>query len=553
MSKRHVDTLQPDDEVYEYVIEEHEAAFRFDREMQARRFVTRRRPAELGGDDDPSAFLDATRPSPQYLKRLQKRPIFSEQIDYAIEEENAASIIEQPIEVALQMGRDFRNPDFIKAVKKPPIRRAGVVEFRGDDAAAVASTTVSSEEDEEEANVRRQQNDFVSSLPNYDGLNVELTDRRVREAFQGLALDDDDALVFDDNYDKAFTAAVAENETDETLNAEEVSLPELSAAQCAILLESNPFGSFGRKRAASIMQLSPVRTAYAALASIMLRDRAHWQHYNVVELIREMSLCGVKYDGCALARAPTKEFEKTRHCESGRTQKLCILKFFLVQANGDNAAIVGRRIEKKKADDGEDALDDGTKFNLAGFYDIEPGNASETQDSEADHQSVKYGTMHDIVRLGKVFMLCLRIVCVVTSSIAAPEPFVDTAPLPLGQQLPPEYERTEEDSESELFTESLVGDSFADSTCVFPARVRRQEVLLDDVRPTHRFDSVAPIVERERHTMPSADMVYTSLECEQIVGKPRAETFEKHVLRKHFGTLCVRSFSFYEPPRADEK
>lgn len=516
------------------------------------------------------------RPTEAYLQRVRERNYLEEiDEDEEIEAERAAALAAATKPLAATPALRSLHEAFVERHKNqlPPAHNS---EASGEQPRVLFGVTGNP--------------DFFTELGRYDGgAAPDALHEFPRVPMQAEGHDEPgegDDVLYDDS------AAPASKATEEAVPVEvddnRIKFDELTVLQARGLLNVNPLAILRVTNRASLLQLPDVRSVYQLLNPIVMQHEQHRRHFNLVELVREMNLCGCKYDGCeqavvqeplgklvdgAFYRSFLDENERLRggheHYDYGNTQ-LCILKFFLVHRNAANCQVLqivdenGRRVQRNAP--GEDSM----RLNRMGLYDIDP-DAGDRDLYEND----AYSSMHNIKHLYAEFMLCLRVVCVEVRPPPAraqeqeDDDVSDTescvSVLDDDFVVPPDFSggAPSRGTDDEASTASWTIQGGAESVSVGPlAQALAAARITTAVQPRQPMPAPAPqivVVDGARdeddsetklaleagHAVPDERVVLTLEQATRLVGAHKANKFLQRVNSNSVGLLCLRAFMFY--------
>lgn len=555
-----------------------EAVFKYDDFLSTRAMPRR----NIHGRSEDQFDPELLRPTPAQLSKIQRHNFLEDvEEDPRLEEERGAAYVEQPPEVLAQLRADFKNPKFL-AVLRRRVTRAQVTEVdtgAADKSAATASAshkvrlraTAAAHDTADTSNP-----DFFTAAGQYDGFNAQREERRRQEAadetlrrifendVEGVAILAPEAHEARPPRPDVPTPAPGEGES--TL---------LTKAQASKLLDVNPLRMLRLSARSDLMQLTDVSAVYRLLNSIMLQHEEHRQHFNIVELVREMNVRGAKYDGCVqmhtqnpLGALVDRQFYQSffdasgerlvgghEHTDASGFTRLCVFKFYLVQRTAANAELLqvvderGRALQPLEREVTAD--DDEMRLNRAGIYDID------LEDADADANATDtYGSMHDIRFLQKEFMLSLRLVCVECDGREEPDEEMDDDA---------ELDEEEDDGGAgSLASETLeagsqtldLGADDDDTDGFLRSLERRAAEQRRTSAPARRIDeSLEPetrIATEGGQGLPDERLAITLEQAGRLVGKLRAPLFQQRVNSHTIRLLCPRAFMFYAVGAAGE-
>jgi len=460
--------LQPEDFVSEHRHDGRLLEFKYDDFLTTRRVARRNVHGDIETRFDPETLV----PSAGYLRKIAEQNVLEQvDVDEAVEREMLAGVVEQPQEIQEQLRRDLQNPKFLDAITKT------VVRSKKASAAAAANGDASSERIEpvrwEAASDAANNPDFfthVETFDGYDTLRAHMRKRRRERRFEQLAAE----AAKDSDADADDREVESKSGEDDAEASEELDVGQfgtiLSDAQARDLVQINPFASLRMAARCDLMRVVDVASIYRLLYPLVMRHERHRTHFNIVELVREMSVRGAKYDGCVQVRSKRRlgalldrGFYESFYADetsdrllgghehyqpASHTTRFCVFKFFLVQRNAENCALlqIVDETSRRHAHSNRAA-----RLNAGGAYDVDQ-TARDTEKADS------YGSMHDIEHLHREFMLCLRLVCVECNEDArvTREPTTDA-----------------EDEDSETSCASVADDEFEEPAEFEPRRVRR--------------------------------------------------------------------------------
>ena len=485
------------------------ARFRFDEFVDQRRY----RRANPNGPSESRLDADQWRATPAYEQRLLSQPLdqyIAE--DPLIDEEREAAYVEQPPEAIAQFRNDLHNPRLLALAKRGHMQSASpssqlalqrqlanaprniqrqtadrlLGAFANADTTRNASTLqadkspqaakydgpdpdnlfdrqeVLSDGPENNAHVRYDADLFIKK-----NIEAELNDLD--------AIDDEDEENGTDNacLRRELLAELAEveariasrEESDDMSDSSEASSstaqengPNRSRSTVAAvgdmeardLLQTNALIMLPAGMRSQFMQLAEASLIWQLLQPLILQHEEHKRHYNLVELVRAMALCGAKYAGLAhvgselpLRELVDKKFYASfldkksgellgghEHCctDGGAAKtRFVVLKFYCVRRNKSNAAAIdgadfaesgattgkaadrhmSRLLDRTDINEKVDARNKHTQLHREGLYDVD----NRIEDAEDDGTD-EYSTLHDIRYLDREFMFCMRLVCV---------------------------------------------------------------------------------------------------------------------------------------------
>lgn len=444
--------------------------------------------------------------------------------------------------------------------------------------------------------------DFFTDLGRYDGGEVPEPRHafpRVPTHAEGLdepgegddILYNDEAEAAPPQVATAAAAAVVEQPDDNR-----VKFDELTVLQARGLLNVNPLAILRMANRASLLQLPDVRSVYQLLNPIVMQHEQHRRHFNIVELVREMNLCGCKYDGCEQAvveqplgklvdgvfyRSFLDENERLRggheHFDSNNTQ-LCILKFYLVHRNAANCQVLQIVDENGRREQRSGPPEDSMRLNRIGLYDIDPDAADRDL-----YENDAYSSMHNIKHLYAEFMLCLRVVCVEVRPPPPPEVSqvdVDESdtescvsvldddfvvPAPFASSSTTHTTAADEASTSWTIQGGAVpvpmnsASSGPLAQALSAARITAEsavqprqpmpapapQIVVEDGPREEDDDCETKLALEAGHAVPDERVVLTLEQATRLVGAHKANKFLQRVNSNSVGLLCIRAFMFY--------
>jgi len=415
--------LQPEDFFSEHRHDGKMLEFKYDDFLTKRRVARRNVHGDIETRFDPESLV----PSDSYLRNVADSNMLEQvDVDEAVERERLAGIVEQPREVQEQLRADLRNPKFLSAITKTVVRSKKGAARAAPEAPSAAPVRI------ETATGAADDPDFFTHVEAFDGIDVlrqRMRKRRRERRFEALQAqeaddddDDDDGEVESERESSAESVSRDESDDDE---AERVYSALLSDAQARDLVQCNPFSSLRIAARCDLMRLADVAAVYRLLSALTMRHEEHRAHVNVVELVRELAVRGAKYDGCVQVRSKRRlgallerGFYESFYSDetsdrllgghehylpTSHTTRFCVFKFYLVQRNAANCALLQVVDETSRRE--ERASGGATRLNVGGAYDVDQ-RRDENDDADA------FGSMHNIADLPREFMLCLRVVCV---------------------------------------------------------------------------------------------------------------------------------------------
>ncbi len=520
--------LQPEDFMSETRADGEPLTFRYDDFVSARRVFRR----NLHGRSEDQFDPETLKPTKAYLRKIKERDFVRDvDIDPALEEERDAAAFDQPPEVIEQFRKDITNPRFRAALGKTVVRgRKAQVE-----AETSTSNTVPLPAPRIEITTLPESTssnpDFFTKNQEYDGFSLHREreeQRRTAAEVLDRMLEDGDVPLGIDTPDKPADKKEAEDTG-------------LTTAQAQKLLGVNPLAMLRLSARSELMQLQDVNSVYRLLYPILLQHEKHRQHYNIIELVRELTLCGAKYDGCIQMHTATalrslvdpvfyKSFLRGGRLKGGHehygkdgTTRFAVFKFYLVHRNAENAKLLQLVDERGRslAQQGH-KVDDETnqpRLNSAGVYDIDDDDIADEDIDATD----TYSSMHTIKDLHREFMLSLRVVCI-------------------------ECDDTQESDHTADNSESSRGADDDDSTASLTVEGGSVSLELDSTPNGVLDDGGEPETKMAReigNCGPTEQLKINLEQATRLVGPHRADAFVQRVNSHTVGLLCVRSFMFY--------
>lgn len=610
---------------------------RFDEVAATRTYYRANPQGEAGIRFDPEAhpITDAHR------RRIGARQLDQyTDFDMLIEEERDAALVEQPLEAQKDLQRTLANPQFIASIKGP-VTRSGAPSGALQRKAALQRSKALRDQKLLESFQRAATGedamdpDFFTRLPGYTAprknesateednrMMLDAIDQELREVAEGDDNDDDD----DDDNDKdddlierrkqlekeraEIVAAIAKAAEEDAaaerapLYRDDVTVPLITDLEAHQMLEINPLVALDKSLRTQFFQLAEPSQLWCTLMPLIQQHEHHRRHYNVVELIRAMNVCGAKYDGSIKMRARTRlgklvdrSFYRSfltrdghlsgghEHCtvteatrdrdDDEESTTFVLFKFFLVQRTKDNSEVMNGTanaaattaaastttatsitgLTNEEANDIDNVLGEhGAHSQLykPGLYD-----ADEAYEDIEDDGTDEYGSMHEIRDLQKHFMFSMRLVCVMappdcdadSDGYASlddgdfePEP-QEPEPLSTEQttQRSSASRRMDEDDNDEEQEEEEEPEDFA-------AAARREDSAAfthtDDEKEDAQTKAQRRALERKPF-MPFSRLNVTWVDTVRLVGRWKAEDLFQKINSGYYGPLCVRSFMFY--------
>lgn len=483
-----------------------ELRFPYDDFMTARR-VQR---TNLHGDAEDNFDADSFRPTAAYLKKLRERDIrLDTEEDPIIAEERRHLNTNQTDEELAQLASDVRQPRFraLLARNTTRLHTADAADYTVPAKPAAVRMPVIGDPDAFARNAK------------FDGGVRNATKPAAQPEEQAAAIEDDDIML-----ERRKPAAATTSDQPEAAKKDNSSVV-LDDHSARNFLDPNPLAMLQVSVRADLMQLPDVANVYSLLYPLMLQHESQRHHYNVLEFVRELVLCGCKYDGCLQMESPRRlgqlldkqfyspflnkagnltpatheHFETIDNEVEGRRERtrIAIFKFYLVQRTPGNSALLqvvddNTRKEKEKqrhASRPVTADDEDMRLNRVGIYDIDIAEA------DKDHTELsRYSAMHHVKNLSNEFMLALRVVCVECEEKEADDR-EDCASV-----------------EDEDFFDP--GDPFAVPAAVVPEAVAGAgAVLLDDSEEedSEVFEGSKTVVAQNKRARPDASMSFSNM------------------------------------------
>lgn len=466
-----------------------ESKFKYDQFISQRRYARRGLHGENDSRFDPEQH-DAT---PVYKQRLESMPldVYTE-ADPFIDDEREANLIEQPPEAQEQLRTDLRNQSFIASIKGPVTRAEHVpVDLRRAREVAAQAQRTTRQIETQLAKSTVQNPDFFTELAGYRmvepakkaavitanddalirAIDAELTtlaeneddddeDDNIRDQHRAALEKEREELLATHNKDNDDDDDGDDDDADDKVPegaAHASAVPVITAYEAQQLLECNPLVSLHTNLRTHFLQLPEAAKVWQLLYPIVCQHESHRQHYNIVELVRAMNLCGAKYDGCIKLRARARlsdlldrkfyaSFMKQGRLVGGHEHwpedesytTFTVFKFYLVRRDKANTEALAEKgaaattasttaakktnaLMDKEATNIDNQIDQGRRhmvLNTAGLYD-----ADERPENTDDDGTDEYGTLHDIKFLDREFMFSLRVVAVDPVDLADCEPY----------------------------------------------------------------------------------------------------------------------------------
>lgn len=595
------------------------SAFKYDDFVGNRRYARR----NLHGDADNRFDADFHEPPATYKAHLEAQPLDGlTDEDGAIEAEKEANLIAQPPEAIASLRQDLANKNFIHAIKGPVTRSTAPSRELERKQQLVEQAAAQTRQIETAFTKARDQDpDFFTHLSGYELIRRRISqnkdnDKALLEAIerelQALATrgTEDDDLIDEDELARQRAALEAERdeikrlaatevaETGEMQEPDESQVAQIGDAEARQLLEPAPLLALHVTMRVQFLQLSEPAQIWRLLYPLVCQHETHRRHYNIVELVRAMSLRGAKYDGCVKVRTKRRLgplldrkffgsfIDKTtgnlvgehEHWHQGWTT-FVVFKFYLVRRNKANTEVLNKKAAdtanastSSKVAPPTDLTDEATNnmenrfdaqkrhmlLNKAGLYD------SERRGDDEDDGTDEYGSMHDIKYLDKENMFSMRLVCVEAQPSEEAEGYASMDDN--DYELPAELHLSEQGGAQSVWSinDKQRSSSQPSGTNTSSARPSRSadaaasddgdafdEDKVEDPAFVHSDDDDDE--ERDAHKraaatmqfMPQDSVVLTLEQAQHLVGKWRAEAFMHRVNSHTIGTLCVRSFMFY--------
>jgi len=363
------------------------------------------------------------------------------------QEKEAAIIVPTKLEWE-QFMHDVHNPDFAAKIKSNVIKsnkKVSEVERVNeltDPKAQKQRKEKLAQAFAEHTRKTKENPDFYTGFTDYnrkDDAAATSAQAKIRQRHNNNDDDDDDDDVNDKDAmrdDNTLTSAEERRKAKKERENENTPV-QISNEDARQLLAYNPLARLQSLMHKDFHMLPEVSQTWELLMPLQLKPEKYRQHYNAVEFLRAMNLCGAKYDGCVLLATPGRLAQLLdkgfySNCFEGDVLRsdhehyddeetvLAVFKFYLVRRSKDNVAALGKYALDD--DDGTnlvnmDLFDPGrllreqqqiARLNKPGLYDAD--NVAETND---DDGTSEYGSLHEIKDLQKEFMFCLRVVCVV--------------------------------------------------------------------------------------------------------------------------------------------
>lgn len=385
------------------------------------------------------------------------------------------------------------------------------------------------------------------------------------EASENASSNDDDD---DDNdVDNRDTSAADTDNSGETFETD------LSPEKATELFNVNPLALLPAAMRGDFMQLPEIAAVWRLLYPLVIQKEEHHRHYNGIEFVRGLALCGAKFDGCVRLTAPArlarvvdaqfyKEFinpltgvlsggHEHYNPNSQRTT-LLVFKFYIVQHNKNNIKMLHNTVDehnKNSADENAQELDKRNRaasafmqLNRRGLYDFE-----KKFEADEDDGTDEFGSLHSIRHLAREFMFCLRVVCVEPSQSEYP---IDADVYPSETDDPvPNNDSFESDAPAHGADADAASDmsgarSLSDS---LPMPAPPTDMNVDAALYMHSDDEgVDDHDELVVHAAtPTDKLVLTKKTAEMCVGKWKADLFMFLINSRVINQLCVRAFLFY--------
>ena len=540
--------------------------FRFDNFVKHRRFLRR----NIHGESEEQFDAELIRPSAARLRAIASHDIEADlEEDPAIMEERDAAEMDQPQEVLDQARADFLNPGFRALLAKNTTR------LHGTDNADVAAPAVPKP---------------ILIPKSDDFLNFDTPKSLNRPVFKGArqaaTIDDDDnvPVEMDPEPDKG--------EGVERVDNSDAALKVIGDQHARNLLDYNPLSVLALTARCDLMRVPDIACVFSVLNPIVLQHEEHRRHYNIVELIRELALCGCKYDGCLQVESPQRlgdlldsdfygsfleeqehggrvlvgghEHFETVEENDGKTSRqrtrLAIFKFFLVQRNVANSNLLqlvdenSARTVTNETTGAVNAENEAMRLNRAGLYDLDIDGT----DKDASEMSV-YSSMHNIKYLAREFMLALRVVCVEVDKeneeygevcVSDDESIYVPPNAKQGAVMAEMEERDEEtfegatllsESDTTTATTAILSSSLSSSK---RARIENREVPVRRIE-VEQDEAETDMTRNADAALPDERLTMTIEEAGRLVGTYKRNLFLQRVNGKEFGVLCPRAFMFY--------
>lgn len=572
-----------------------ELRFPYDDFMTARR-VQR---TNLHGVAEDNFDAESFRPSAAYLKKLRERDIrLDTEEDPIIAEERRHLNTNQTDEELAQLASDIRQPRFraLLARNTTRLHTADAADYTVPAKPAAVRMPMIGDPDAFARNAK------------FDGGVRNATKPPAQPEEQAAAIEDDDIML---ERRKPMAAAAADQPEAMKKDNSSVVLDDHSARN---FLDPNPLAMLQVSVRADLMQLPDVANVYSLLYPLMLQHESQRRHYNVLEFVRELVLCGCKYDGCLQMESPCRlgqllnkqfyapflnkagnltpatheHFETIDNEVEGRRERtrIAIFKFYLVQRTPGNSALLqivddNTRKEKEKqrhASRPVTADDEDMRLNRVGIYDIDIAEA------DKDHTELsRYSAMHHVKNLSNEFMLALRVVCVeceeqevaVAEDCASveDEDFFDPGDpfAPVVHEKAPEAAvpvLLDDSEDSEVFEGSKTvvvqnkrarpdasmsfSNVAAASMSSFRAPAPPMDIDDDEESDDLDDDEETKMAREGGAALPDDHILLTMEESARFVGKYKQDQFLQRVNGKTFGLLCPRAFMFYAVNRSSE-
>lgn len=605
-------------------------------------FVSQRRYARsmVQGKSDRNFDPDKHKPSEKYLDRLLDAPLGINLADaQQIDEEREAALVTQPPEAMAAFQKDIHNQRVIDLIRGGAPIRSEKPSMELQRRRELADTAAQRAKELEEGFVADANPDFFTSYSSYNrsrALPVAAARRDVNDEQLLAAIDDEirklaedeGGDLSDDDDAREFRRTQLERERDEikalrkreeairdaadddprysaAVQSDEVldEIPLITAAEARQLLDPNPLSTLHQALHANFLQLAEPAAIWQMLNPRLLQHEHDRRHYNIVEFVRGMNLCGAKYDGCIKVRVHARlghlldhgfygSFLQDgeligghEHVSAAGHTSFVIFKFYLVRRNKANTAVVAAPIATNAEQANEmtneptaaERIDARTRhmhLNKGGLYD-----ADETIEATEDEGIDEYGSLHNIKFLEREFMFSVRIVGVEEQpdepkAIEQAYASEDDNDYELPPEYKPDLQPTEEPETRTTASVWSINDGTARrSSTNTSSRQRTSSALSSNFSRANDDDDGdmledAPSVENRaafQHSddedeeneeaqtravqsfsfMPSDKIVLTLPDAEHLVGTIKAAAFMQLVNSHSINRFCIRSFMFY--------
>jgi len=329
---------------------------------------------------------------------------------------------------------------------------------------------------------------------------------------------------------------------------------EIAPSDARELFRTNALELLPAEMRGAFMSIPEIAAVWRLLHPIMVQPDRRRLHYNGVEFVRAMALCGAKFDGCIRmiyrgrlgtllddsGASPAGDVGGAHgHYDyNANATTIVVFKFYVVRRNKQNVELLKQTgAEDQSKGKAQKKAADPSKVNSGGLLDLENHLVEAENDGTEET-----GTLHSIRYLSREFMFCIRVVA------------LEPPPCDYGREsedYPSENDESSVNSRNISFFEKSAcddDDESSDMNCD-DSMTTEQPVDADFfVHSDDEEDDRRDLSRYKRSThesIPEPDLKISKKTAELCVGTHKADTFSFLINSHAINQLCLRSFLFY--------